>query len=38
VIARGGAVVPIEFDTICIHADTPHAVERARAIRERLLE
>ncbi len=36
VVARGGAVVPIEFDTICIHADTPQAVERARAIRARL--
>lgn len=36
VIARGGAMVPLEFDTICIHADTPRAVERARAIRARL--
>jgi 5-oxoprolinase (ATP-hydrolysing) subunit A len=36
VVARGGAIVPIEFDTICIHADTPQAVERARAIRARL--
>jgi hypothetical protein len=36
VIARGGTAVPIEFDTICIHADTPNAVERARAIRARL--
>ena len=38
VVARGGAIVPMEFDTICIHADTPRAVERARAIRARLLE
>ena len=32
VIARGGTPLPLEFDTLCIHADTPNAVERARAI------
>lgn len=37
VISRGGEPLPLEFDTLCIHADTPHAVERARAIRARLL-
>jgi UPF0271 protein len=37
VIARGGKELPLEFDTLCIHADTPQAVERARAIRKRLL-
>ena len=37
VIARGGKPLPLEFDTLCIHADTPRAVERARAIRGRLL-
>lgn len=37
VIARGGTSLPLEFDTLCIHADTPRAVERARAIRTRLL-
>jgi UPF0271 protein len=31
-IARSGAA-----QTICIHGDTPHAVEIARAVRERLL-
>jgi UPF0271 protein len=36
VIARGGSPLPLEFDTLCIHADTPNAVERARAIRQRL--
>jgi 5-oxoprolinase (ATP-hydrolysing) subunit A len=36
VIARGGVPLTLEFDTLCIHADTPHAVERARAIRERI--
>lgn len=36
VIARGGAALALQFDTLCIHADTPGAVERARAIRSRL--
>ena len=36
VIARDGSRIPIAFDTICIHADMAHAVERLRAIRERL--
>jgi len=37
VIARGGELVRLEFDTLCLHADTPRAVERARAIRSRLV-
>ena len=37
VVSRDGKALPLEFDTLCIHADTPHAVERARAIRARLL-
>ncbi|HEU4888968.1 MAG TPA: 5-oxoprolinase subunit PxpA [Thermoanaerobaculia bacterium] len=36
VTARDGTRVAIAFDTICIHADMPGAVERARAIRTRL--
>jgi UPF0271 protein len=36
VIARDGSRVPIAFDTICIHADMPGAVDRARAIRARV--
>ncbi|HEX2832693.1 MAG TPA: 5-oxoprolinase subunit PxpA [Thermoanaerobaculia bacterium] len=36
VIARDGSSIAIAFDTICIHADMPGAVERARAIRARL--
>ena len=36
VIARGGTPLSLEFDTLCIHADTPQAVERARAVRDRL--
>lgn len=33
VIARDGTRIPIAYDTICIHADMPGAVERLRAIR-----
>ncbi len=33
VIARDGTRVPIAFDTICIHADMPNAVDRLRGIR-----
>jgi 5-oxoprolinase (ATP-hydrolysing) subunit A len=36
VIARDGSRIPIAYDTICIHADMEHAVERLRAIRKRL--
>ncbi len=36
VTAQSGHRLEIAFDTICIHADTPHSVERLRAIRERL--
>jgi UPF0271 protein len=36
VVAQSGRTMPIEFDTICIHADTPQSVERLRAIRARL--
>lgn len=38
VIARDGSRVSVAFDTICIHADMEHAVERLRAIRKRLEE
>jgi 5-oxoprolinase (ATP-hydrolysing) subunit A len=33
VIARDGSRLPIAFDTLCIHADMPGAVERLRAVR-----
>jgi UPF0271 protein len=33
VIARDGTRLSIAYDTICIHADMPNAVERLRAIR-----
>jgi UPF0271 protein len=36
VIARDGSRIAIPFDTVCIHADMPHAVERVQAIRRRL--
>lgn len=36
VVAAGGAIVRLSFDTICVHADMPGAVERLRAIRRAL--
>jgi UPF0271 protein len=33
VVAAGGVVVPLEAQTICVHGDTPGAVEIARAVR-----
>jgi 5-oxoprolinase (ATP-hydrolysing) subunit A len=33
VVAKDGTRITIPFDTICIHADMEHAVERLRAIR-----
>jgi UPF0271 protein len=33
VIARNGTRITIPFDTLCIHADMEHVVERLRAIR-----
>jgi UPF0271 protein len=36
VIAGDGSRVRIPFDTICIHADMEHAVERLRAVRKRV--
>jgi UPF0271 protein len=33
---RGGPLLPLAFDTICVHADMEHAAERLRAIRARL--
>lgn len=36
VIARDGTRISVAYDTICIHADMEQAVERLRAIRQRL--
>ena len=36
VIARDGTRISVPHDTICIHADMAHAVERLRAIRQRI--
>jgi UPF0271 protein len=36
VIARNETRINVPFDTICVHADMEHAVERLRAIRTRL--
>lgn len=36
VIASDGSRVCIAFDTLCVHADMEHAVDRLRAVRARL--
>jgi 5-oxoprolinase (ATP-hydrolysing) subunit A len=36
VLAADGTPIPIAFDTICLHADLPGALDRARAIRAAL--
>jgi UPF0271 protein len=36
VVAAGGALVPVEADTICLHGDTPGAAALAAAVRARL--
>jgi UPF0271 protein len=38
VISRDGTRVAIAFDTLCIHADMPHALERLQAIRRAVAE
>jgi UPF0271 protein len=35
-IARSGAEIPMRADLVCIHSDTPGAVELARAVRDAL--
>jgi UPF0271 protein len=37
VIAKDGSRISIPFDTICVHADMEHAVERLRAIHKSLI-
>ncbi|MGE5140633.1 MAG: LamB/YcsF family protein [Rudaea sp.] len=36
VTAFDGSVIALEVDTICLHGDTPNAVEYARAVRQAL--
>jgi len=36
VVARDGSVVNVEAQTLCIHGDSPGAVETARSVRARL--
>jgi 5-oxoprolinase (ATP-hydrolysing) subunit A len=36
VTASDGTVIPIRADTLCLHGDTPGAVEHARAVRDAL--
>jgi 5-oxoprolinase (ATP-hydrolysing) subunit A len=35
-VAASGKKIPITFDTICVHGDTPTAVAMARAVRTKL--
>ena len=35
-MAASGKKIPIAFDTICVHGDTPTAVAMARAVRTKL--
>ncbi|MFM8350517.1 MAG: LamB/YcsF family protein, partial [Actinomycetales bacterium] len=32
--AETGELLPVRFDSICVHSDTPNAVEVAQAVRE----
>ncbi|MEE3070022.1 MAG: LamB/YcsF family protein, partial [Pseudomonadota bacterium] len=36
VIAQSGARVDVPVDTICLHGDTPGAVQMAKAVRQKL--
>jgi UPF0271 protein len=36
VVAWDGSVVKMDAETLCIHGDTPGAVEIARSVRKRL--
>ena len=36
VVAYTGEEIPLQVDTICVHGDTPGAVEIVKAIRQRL--
>lgn len=36
VVAANGALVPLQFDTLCVHADMEAAVERLQAVRTAL--
>ncbi|PJJ73086.1 UPF0271 protein [Diaminobutyricimonas aerilata] len=35
--AIDGTVIRVEVDSLCVHGDSPHAVEMTRAVRDRLL-
>lgn len=38
IITESGKRIPTQIDTVCVHGDTPEAVEIARALRARLEE
>ncbi len=37
-ISVTGNKVPVKIDSVCVHGDTPTAVEMARQLRRRLVE
>jgi UPF0271 protein len=36
IIAASGKVIPTQIDSVCVHGDTPGAVEIAKAVRSAL--
>ena len=36
ITAASGKVIPVKVDTVCIHGDTPGAVDLARAVKDAL--
>ncbi len=36
IVAQGGRMIPARIDTVCLHGDTPEAVDMARALRHHL--
>lgn len=38
IVSTSGRHIPVEIDTVCIHGDTPGALDMARLVRQRLLD
>ena len=38
ILTEGGKTIPAAIDTICLHGDTPEAVDIARAVKSSLQE
>lgn len=37
IISETGALIPVRIDTVCVHGDTPNAIEIARAVKAQLV-